>query len=289
MRSARWALLVLGPIGLCCLMPAGASALCYRVAGSRHAVCLRPGVKPKAMIFNVTATGTFVFERTSTGVDQNACGSGSGTTPNGAAAILAVTFDATWEHVTVPLGPVRARRVKPYAGKVDVSDLKAAWKGFAYDENCQKVTWPAHGEWCTTAGMLDPFQNELIENLPEAGATSPRSVPLYLSPVEIVTPLGFGPSCTDSGGANHAWSDAFGAGIEAPAIVVRVSAVPGKGEAAYNFVRGESSEKIEYPPGFRTNCGDPSAQLACSESWSPPGSGGDGTASVELERVAVVK
>jgi hypothetical protein len=288
MRAALRALLVGAPIGICCLIPATASALCYRVAGSPHAVCVQHGKVPKAMIFDVSASGEFVFVRQDSGVDQNACGNASGTTPNGDNEQMTVAFDGTWERVEVPFGPVHAHTTKTYEGQVDVPDVKAIWKGFNYDGSCNRVTWPAHGGWCSTSGSVEPHATPLFENVPGSGEATSSTVPLYVSPVELLTPLGSGQSCIDSGGADHAWSDAFGGGIETPAIDIVMKVLPGKGEAAYNFASGEPGYTVRYPPGFKTNCSDPSAQLTCSEDWSPPGSA-LGDISVEVKRVGIVK
>ena len=74
-------------------IPASASALCYRVDSSAHAVCLPSGKKPKEMVLDIQASGSFSFTHTDSGVQPNAeCANATDTGPFSDSSSLQLKF-----------------------------------------------------------------------------------------------------------------------------------------------------------------------------------------------------
>ncbi len=277
-------------------IPASASALCYRVDSSAHAVCLPSGKKPKEMVLDIQASGSFSFTHTDSGVQPNAeCANATDTGPFSDSSSLQLKFQAGWEDVKVPFGPLHTRKVIGFSGSL-LFDGSYNFSGTGTDSNCQPYSWPAGGGSCSgrfaytynESSGESASSSELLENLiaPGGNATAGQ-VPLEFTPVEALQPGATPAGCNDSEGQFHSFQNEF-AGIETPYEELNLDVDPGHGEGAYAFAKGHETVKIKPPPDFQANCSDPSSQYVCSQSWSPPGSG-TATASIEIQRVGIVK
>ena len=277
-------------------LPAGASALCYRVDSSAHAVCLPSGKKPKEMVLDIQASGSFAFTHTDSGVQPNAsCANATDTGPFSDSSSLQLKFQAGWEEIKVPFGPLRVRKVLGLSGSLQFEGTYN-FSGSGTDSNCDPYNWPAGGGGCSGEFSFtynehtgdSASSSELFENLiAPGGNSSAGQVPIEFTPVEALQPAVSPAGCNDSEGQFHSFQNEF-AGIETPYEELNLDVDPGHGVGAYSFARGHETAKIKPPPDFQSNCSDPSSQYVCSQSWSPPGSG-TATASISIQRVGIVK
>jgi hypothetical protein len=300
-RGAGASIAALGALTVLLLAPATSSALCYRVSGAKGAVCVPASKKPKQMELNISVEGEYTFVHDQTGVDQNACSTTTGTTPNHAHSELLVRFKVDWTGVSVPFGPVRGRRIPVIHQSDTTSTIHGvyAFSGYDYDENCRMVSWPAGGGAACTGAFAVPSRegiSDLMVNSVAGPKPDASHVNILLTPAQVISGgLILGPSgCEDNGSPSnfHTFGSAYGEGFEVPDTHVSLNvAASGHGVGAYSFASGTEPAQVEYPVGFTTNCSQPANQLTCMQSWDPPGTSQTAVSAttVHVERVAVIK
>jgi hypothetical protein len=282
-------------------LPAASNAFCYRVSSATGAVCAPATKHPRKMVLDVTLEGEYVFVHDATGVDQNACGTSTGTTPNHVHSELLVKVKIDWYHVTVPFGPIHGTRVPVVVNSDSTSTIVGTYlfSGYSYDENCNKVSWPAGGgAACTGVFGVPPGEatnSQLDVNLPPTATPGPNRVNILMTPAEvpaaglIVNPAG----CQDDGNPStfHTFADAYGDGFETPDVQVSLNVSAGHGVGAYAFAQGTVPSTVTLPVGFVTDCGDPASQLTCTQGWDPPNAsyGATDATVVRVTRVGIVK
>jgi hypothetical protein len=282
------------------LLPATSDALCFRVSGSKGAVCTPASKKPKKMVLNISVEGEYIFTHDQTGVDQNACSTITGTTPNHAHSELLVRLKVDWHHVTVPFGPVHGARIPVFFQSAASSTIHGnyAFSGYDYDEGCHQVSWPAGGGAACSGAFAAPEGEGGSELMVNAVSPKPDSshVNILMTPAQllagglILLPAG----CQDNGSPSlfHSFGGAFGEGFEVPDTRVSLNVTPsGHSVGAYSFASGTVPSRVMYPVGFPTNCSVPASQLTCMQSWDPPGSSQSEVSATEVhvERVGVIK
>jgi hypothetical protein len=283
------------------LLPATSSALCFRVSGSKGATCVPASHKPKRMVLNVSVEGEYIFVHDQTVVDQNACSTTTGTTPNHAHSELLVRLKVDWPHVTVPFGPVHGARIPVLyqsAGSSMISGFYV-FSGYAYDETCHMVSWPAGGgAACSGTFAVSPGEggSELMVNPVVPPKPDSSHVNVLMTPAQILAgqlilqPAG----CQDNGNPSifHSFASAYGDGFDVPDTHVLLNVdTTGHGVGAYAFATGTVPSQVKYPVGFVTDCSVPASQLTCMQSWDPPAASQSAVSAttVRVERVRVIK
>jgi hypothetical protein len=253
------------------------------------------------MELNISVEGEYTFVHDQTGVDQNACSTTTGTTPNHAHSELLVRFKVDWTGVSVPFGPVRGRRIPVIHQSDTTSTIHGvyAFSGYDYDENCRMVSWPAGGGAACTGAFAVPSRegiSDLMVNSVAGPKPDASHVNILLTPAQVISGgLILGPSgCDDNGSPSnfHTFGSAYGEGFEVPDTHVSLNvAASGHGVGAYSFASGTEPAQVEYPVGFTTNCSQPASQLTCMQSWDPPGASQTAVSAttVHVERVGVIK
>jgi hypothetical protein len=287
-------------LSLAVSQPGAASATCYRVAGSKHAECFGKSHEPKAVELTIDMEGHYVFGREQNGVDHISCGDGSTSTPNHERTELTVEFHLDWQHVIVPIGPVRkARHVEAYESN-PTEEVVGAYRfsGFAYDENCKQVSWPGEGSG-SCEGMFKPnndVKSLLFVNLPVTPKPDADHVNVEIAPISLpsqglnVAPAG----CNDNGSppAFHTFAAAYGESVLAPDTHLSLDvARSGHGVGAYSFAKQSNAPgRVVLPGGFVNNCGEPAAELTCTQGWDPPDAEEEsGHGEVLIEREKLIK
>jgi hypothetical protein len=271
--------MLLGVLLLALLQPGAAGATCYRVDSAKRTECFGKSHEPKSMELNIDFEGRYVFGREQSGVDQNACGNGSGTTPNHLSADLDIQFHVDWDHVVVPFGPVHgSRRVLVYESQ-PTDELAGSYhfSGFAYNESCSQLSWPAGGGSCSGVfKATEPVHSLLFVNLPDTPKPNANHVNIEITPIAIPTPgLSVAPAgCEDNGSPPgfHSFEGAFGAEIHAPDTSLSLDvAKSGHSIGAYAFTEQRNvPDTVTLPASFVNNCSEPAAGLTCSQGWDPP-------------------
>jgi hypothetical protein len=300
-RGACASFATLGVLIVLALLPATSSAFCFRVSGSRGAVCLPASKKPKKMVLNISVEGEYIFVHDQTGVDQNACSTITGMTPNHAHSELLVRLKVDWPDVTVPFGPIHGKRIPVIFQSAGSSTIHGtyAFSGYAYDEGCHQVSWPAGGGAACSGsfgapggeGGSDLWVNSLAGPKPDSNHVNVLLTPAQLIAGGLVLQP---PGCQDNGNPSnfHTFGSAFGEGFEVPDTHVSLNvAESGHGVGGYSFASGTVASQVEYPVGFTLNCSQPSSQLTCMQSWDPPGAAQSAVAAttVHVERIRVIK
>jgi hypothetical protein len=291
-------MLVLVPLLLALWQPGASSATCYRVDSAKRAECFGKSHEPRSMELDIDIEGRYVFGHEQSGVDQNACGNGSGTTPNHEAADLAIEIHIDWRHVVVPFGPVHgSRRVLAYESQ-PTEEIGGSYhfSGFAYNESCTHVSWPAGGG-TSCSGVFKPtdsLRSLLFVNLPDTPTPNANHVNVEITPIAIPTQgLTAAPAgCEDNGSppSFHSFEDAFGGEIRAPDTRLSLDvARSGHSVGAYAFAEQRNvPNTVMLPAGFVNNCGEPAAALTCNQGWDPPNAGeetGHGEVFIARERL----
>lgn len=261
--------------------PAPSGAVCFTVSANERLACFKTPAH-RYMLLNVVLKGGFDYTRVQSGQDQNACGNGSGTTPNSATESYGFNFDVVWYHVKVPFAPVKGGRgVKAYqSGKATISGAYL-FHGMDYDGHCNQVTWPAGSGQPNCQGRLAMTSQKLglnLVNYPSATPPDKSHVVIDLQPVPLdalsATPAG----CNDSDGQFHSYDELSDS--ESPDALVSLNVSP-RNLGGRRFVHGPVALRVQDPAGFITDCSVPSAQLECHETWT-------GTAHAFVYRVAVI-
>lgn len=267
--------------------PAVSGATCFRVQASDPLECFKTPTY-KFMLLNVVLQGDYDFVRIQNGVDQNACGNASGTTPNSASEAYGFSFDVVWYHVKVPFAPVTgARPIKAYTSGKDTVSGHYDFSGSNYDANCNQVTWPAGGSGSGSScdGHLSSTNNKLGLSFLNYRTPSARPdknhVFIDMQPIPLDALTATPASCNDTDGQPHAFDELSGG--ESPDALVSLN-VTNRSLGGRSFVHGAVALRgghFNDPAGFLSDCSVPSAQLTCHEQWT-------GSAHVYVYRVGVI-
>lgn len=261
--------------------PAPSGAVCFRVSAKDPLDCFKTPTY-RYMLLNVVLQGNFDYTRVQNGQDQNACGTGSATTPSSSAESFGFNFDVVWYHVKVPFAPVKGGRgVKVYKSAKATISGTYLFHGMDYDQDCNQVTWPAGSGQAGCQGRLAATTRKLglnSVNYPSATRPEKHHVVIDMQPVPLdalsATPAG----CNDSDGQFHSYDELSGG--ESPDALVSLN-VSTRSLGGRRFVHGPVALRVREPAGFMTDCSVPSAELDCNETWT-------GSAHAYGYRVAVI-